>query len=118
MFKIIFYEDKNGDCKTYDYIKELSNHNDKDSRINLSKIIAYFNKLAELGTRIGEPFTKHICDDIWELRPLKNRFFYAYVKDNTFVVLHHFIKKSKKTPTKEIVVAKKNLKDYLGRSNK
>lgn len=118
MYKIIFYEDKNGNCKTYDYINELSMRSDKDSRINLSKIIAYFNKLAELGTRIGEPFTKYICDGIWELRPIRNRFFYAYVEDNTFIILHHFIKKSRKTPSKEIKKAKHNLNDYLERSRR
>lgn len=116
MYKIIFYEDKNGNCETYNYINKLSTRNDKNSRINLSKIIAYFNKLAEFGTRMGEPFSKHICDDIWELRPLRNRFFYAYVKDNTFIVLHYFIKKSRKTPSQEIKKAKQNLKDYLERS--
>lgn len=116
MYKIIFYEDKKGNCKAYEYINELSTRSDKNSRVNLLKIIAYFNKLAEFGTRIGEPFTKHICDDIWELRPLRNRFFYAYVKNNTFIVLHHFIKKSRKTPEQEIKKARQNLKDYIERS--
>ena len=33
--------------------------------------------LEELGTRVGEPVTKHLDGEIWELRPLKNRFLYA-----------------------------------------
>ena len=41
--------------------------------------------LEELGTRVGEPVTKHLDGEIWELRPLKNRFLYAYYKDNKFM---------------------------------
>ena len=42
--------------------------------------------LEELGTRVGEPVTKHLDGEIWELRPLKNRFLYAYYKDNKFIM--------------------------------
>ncbi len=42
--------------------------------------------LEELGTRVGEPVTKHLDGEIWELRPLKNRFLYAYYKDNKFII--------------------------------
>ena len=54
--------------------------------------------------------------DIWELRPLDNRIMYAYWKDNTFVLLHYFNKKTKKTPKSEIQIAKNNLKDFLERN--
>ena len=64
------------------------------------------------------PFVKHIDGDLWELRPLSNRIFFFYWKDNRFVLLHHFIKKSQKTPAKEIQQAKLKLKDFLERSGK
>lgn len=115
MYKIIFYEDKLGNSEVYDYIKALHDKKDKDSRINFTKISAYMRVLSKLGTRAGEPYTKHIDGDIWELRPLKNRIFYAYYKNDTFIILHHFIKKSKKTPCNEIDRAKRNLRDYLER---
>lgn len=54
--------------------------------------------LEEIGTRIGELVTKHLDGEIWELRPLRNRFFYAYYKDNCFVIFHHFLKKHRKRP--------------------
>ena len=76
----------------------------------------YFEILRQYGTRIGEPVTKHIADDIWELRPLQERLFYFYWKDNTFVILHHFTKASRKTPDLEIEKAKRNLKDFRERS--
>ena len=36
-------------------------------------------------------------------------------KDNKFVILHHFKKRTRKTPRKEIERAKRNLYDYLER---
>jgi len=115
MYKIVFYKDKNGKSEIAEYIHELAKRTDKDSRINLNKIIAYLNKLEQFGTRIGEPVTKHLEGEIWELRPLKNRILYAYIEENTFIILHYFCKKTRKTPKKELERAKKNLKDYLER---
>ena len=115
MFEIIFYKDAKGRSETADYIKSLSDRQDKESRMNLRKITAYMNALEKYGTRIGEPVTKHLDGKIWELRPLKNRFLYAYYKDNQFIILHHFIKKTRKTPKQEIDKAKKNLEDYMER---
>ena len=59
---------------------------------------------------------KHIEDDLWELRPLSNRIFFFYWKDNKFVLVHHYIKKSQKAPKKEIEKAKRNIKDWLERN--
>ena len=91
------------------YLKELRHQSvsNKESRINFNKIVAYLDLLEEYGTRIGEPVTKHLEGEIWELRPLRNRFLYAYYKKHKFIILHHFIKKTKKTPKREIEQAKK-----------
>jgi len=88
----------------------------KSERIRSEKILTYIRVLQEYGTRAGEPFVKHIEDDIWELRPLNDRIFFFYFKDNTFVLLHHFMKKTKKTPKREIEQAKRNLANHLERS--
>jgi phage-related protein len=119
LYKVVIYEDRSGysDVKTFiSGLKKQSSTN-KDSRINFNKVIAYIDLLEEMGTRVGEPITKHLDGDIWELRPLANRILYAYHKDDTFVLLHHFIKKSRKTPAKEIQRAKKELEDYIARCN-
>lgn len=117
MFEIIFYEDKNGNSEVIEYIRNLERkkNTNKESRINFRKTVAYFDALQELGTRVGEPVTKHLEGEIWELRPLKNRFLYAYYKDGKFIVLHHFVKKTKKTPKREIEKAKMKLEDYIRR---
>jgi phage-related protein len=47
MYEIYFYEDKSGDSPVFDYIQALSQHTDKDSRINYNKIIDYIQALAK-----------------------------------------------------------------------
>ncbi len=42
-------------------------------------------------------------------------FFFSYT-DDCFVMLHHFVKKTQKTPRKEIEQAKRNRKDYIERN--
>jgi phage-related protein len=118
MFKVLLYEDRNGKSPVADYIDELDKAalTNKESRVRLGKILRYIALLEQYGTRAGLPSSKHIEDDIWELRPMNDRFFYAYWKDNIFVILHHFIKKTQKTPRPEIEQAKRNLKDFLERS--
>lgn len=117
MYKVEFYEDKNGRSEVFEFINNLEKRSflSKKHRIDYNKIIAYINMLGEMGTRVGEPVTKHLDGEIWELRPLRNRLLYAYYKDDTFIILHHFIKKTRKTPKRELEKAKRNLQDYIER---
>ena len=116
MYKIIFYKDKNGSSELLDYIKTLnSKSNIKDCRIKLNKIYAYLNKLSEQGISIGEPFIKHLENDIWELRPLKDRILFAYYNNVEFVLLSYFVKKTKKTPRRELIKAKTLFEEYKKR---
>ena len=39
------------------------------------------------------------------------------LRDNKFILLHHFVKKTKKTPPKEIAQAKRNMKDFMERND-
>lgn len=120
MYEIEFYSDNRGESEIVSYLDELKikAEKSKTARINREKILTYIGALAKFGTRIGKPYIKHIEGDIWELRPLKNRIFFFYWKDNRFVLLHHFIKKTQKTPSKEIAKAKGNLKDFIERNGK
>lgn len=54
----------------------------------------------------------NIEDDIGELRPGNNRIFYFYFKNDTFVLLHQF---RKKTPQREIEKAKSERDDWISR---
>jgi len=115
LYKIVFYQDPNGNQPALDFIMALSQKDDKNSRINLNKINDYIEMLKVHGTIIGEPYVKHLEDKLWELRPLSNRFIFVAWVDGTFVFLHHFIKKSRKTPKREIDQAKRELSILMGR---
>ena len=118
MYDVEFYKDGNENEPIAEFINELrqKSYTSKNAKINFNKIIAYIDLLCEYGTRVGEPVTKHLDGDIWELRPIDNRILYAYYKDNAFLLLHHFVKKTNKTPKREIDQAKRNLKDYIERN--
>ena len=118
MFDVKYYEDKNGKSEVRDYIEDLERKSktDKSARTLYKKFIYYLGLLKSEGTRTGEPAVKHIDGDIWELRPIDKRIFFFYWKDNKFVFLHHFTKKTNKTPPHEIIQAKNKLKDWVERN--
>ena len=93
MYKIIFYEDENGSSEVVSYIKELQKRStkSKECRILFNKIVAYLDMLEEQGTRY---------------------------KENTFVILHHFMKKTQKTPKRELKNAKRKLMQFKEREMK
>lgn len=115
MHKINFYRDKNGKEPVAEYITELANKKDKDSRIKLNKIRDYIKVLSEYGTQAGEPYVKHLDGDIWELRPLRDRILFVGWTNGSFVLLHQFMKKTQKTPAREIEKAKRELADLIER---
>ncbi len=116
-FEIIFYRDRQGREPVLEYIQALDGKKDKDSRINVNKIYDYLDFLSQVGTSAGEPYVKHLDGEILELRPLRNRLLFAAWNGSGFIILHHFIKKTQKTPRREIEQAKRNLADYRERSD-
>lgn len=115
MHKIYFYKGRNGNEPVFEYLKELASKKDKNSRINANKIGDYIEILSRYGTQAGEPYIKHLDGEIWELRPLRNRVLFVAWVNGSYVLLHHFIKKTQKTPPKEIEKAKRELADLLER---
>ena len=119
-FNVEFYENKDGEEPIKDFIENLkkSAATNKEDKTRVKKILTYIHSLEQYGTRAGYPYVKHIDGDIWELRPFSDRIFFFYWKDRTFILLHHFLKKTKKTPKREIEQAKRNMADHLERSDK
>ncbi len=115
LYEIYFYKDKNGNEPVADYLTELAGKKDKDSRIKLNKIRDYVKILSEYGTRAGEPYIKHLDGNIWELRPLRDRILFVGWVNGSYVLLHHFMKKTQKTPVREIEKAKRELADMIER---
>lgn len=118
MYEVEFYEDKRGRQPVKEVLLELRDkaRTSKDARIQFEKVIAHIRALENYGTRVGEPKVKHIDGALWELRPLAHRVLFFHWQVNKFVLLHHFIKKTQKTPAREIEQARSSMRDFLERN--
>ena len=120
-YKIEFWQDENGFSESQEYIYELKEKSikSKDARIKLNKIVEYIEILSAYGVEIGQPYVKHIEEkdvQLYELRPLRDRFFFFYKKENRYIILNHFVKRTQKTPRREIEKAIKLIKDFNERN--
>ena len=116
-YNIVFYEKQNGESELWNFLEKLRKKSatSKDARIQYKQASLYIELLQNNGTRLPDTITKHIEEDIWELRPGNNRIFYFFCDKNDFVLLHSFRKKTQKTPRREIEKAKSERDDYLSR---
>ena len=88
-----------------------------------AKAFSDIELLQKYGNELREPYVKPIKGkngkDLYELRiKFANdiaRIFYFTYYNNKYVLLHGFIKKTMKTPTEEILRAKKYMEDYKRR---
>jgi len=75
----------------------------------LAKMIHILELIQELGPGIGEPYIKYLDNGLLEIRAKGyegiGRSIFCYQKNNKIIILHSFIKKSQKTPKKEIKIA-------------
>lgn len=81
----------------------------------LNEFIAMKNLMETRGPSLGMPYTKAMGDGLFEMR-LKDkqgiaRIFYCTITEKNIVVLHGFIKKTQKTPDRELKLAKKRLRE-------
>jgi phage-related protein len=71
------------------------------------------------GYELREPYSKHLSQGIFELRAKVGsditRVMYFFYVDQHIILTNGFIKKTQKTPPKEIEKAKKYRADYLSR---
>ena len=80
--------------------------------------------LQDNGYELREPYSKHLSEGIFELRAKVGsditRVLYFFYVERHIILTNGFIKKTQKTPPKEIERAKKYRADYLRRkeSNK
>ena len=115
MYRIVFYVDKKGKSSILSYMAELESVGGKDSRIKLMNLRKYIKALSENGTRLPDRYVKHLDGEIWELRPLRDRILFASWVENSFILLHVFMKKTQKTPKREIEKAKRELEEIKER---
>lgn len=82
-------------------------------------ILANFLRIAEMiedtGPSLGKPYTASMGSGLFEIRSKGKegigRSLYCMVEGREIIILHSFIKKSQKTPKKELDLAKKRMKE-------
>ena len=82
-------------------------------------ILANFLHIAEMieefGPALGLPYTKAVGGGLFEIRAKGRegigRSFFCAVKGKEIIILHSFIKKSQKTPKKQLKLARQRLKE-------
>jgi phage-related protein len=82
----------------------------------VARFIRYAERMEVYGPDLGMPHTRAMGDGLFELR-LKGpegivRVFYCVSKGRQIVILHHFAKKSAKTPSKELTLARERLRKW------
>jgi phage-related protein len=109
---LIFYSDARGNDPVREFLDDLS----KPAR---EKALRAITPLTEFGIGTHLLNTKKIIGyPLWEVRVLGRdsvRVIYAIVIVNRVLILHGFLKKSQKTPNKEINLAIRRLNDWTNR---
>ena len=82
----------------------------------LSRFVRYAERMEIYGPDLGMPRTRAMGEGLFELR-LKAaegiaRVFYCTVVNRNIVVLHSFVKKTDKTPPRELKVARQRMKEH------
>jgi len=80
-------------------------------------IRAYYARITErmiaFGPNLGMPFTRSMGHGLFEIRARGKegigRAFFCTVVDQKIIILHAFIKKSQKTPSKELKIARRRM---------
>lgn len=109
-YKVYFYVLPSGRWPVLDYLRELQ----KEERWEIDRHLEHLRKREG---KLLPPQAKHILGKIWELRikinERQHRIFYFIAPLRKIVLLSAFIKKTKKTPRKEIIKAQKYYFDYM-----
>lgn len=111
-YEVIFYEKPSGECP----VEEFLDRQDFKMR---AKLVGLLEILQEKGSCLREPYSKHLEDGIFELRGKVGnnitRILYFFYCDGKIVLTNGFVKKTQKTPTKEINLANIRRKDFIER---
>lgn len=101
-----FYSEANGNEPVRKWLKSLN----KEERSAIGKDICTVQE----GWPLGMPLVRNLGMSLWEIRsvfPSGIARVIFTMRNNQMVLLHGFIKKTQKTPTNELELAKKRLKN-------
>lgn len=113
--EIKFYKDSEGRVPVREFLDSL------DIKMR-QKMLRSIQALQDMGISLRMPLSESLEDGIFELRAKVgtniSRVMYFFVIGNRAVLTHGFIKKTQKTPPREIERAKNIRDDYMKRCQK
>ena len=109
MREIIFYKRENGRVPVVEFLKELP------PKLR-AKVAELFDKVEKSDLYFNMPHSRYMEDDIYEFRiqfasDIARVFYFFFHKDK-IILTNGFVKKTQKTPPREIERAKEYKKDY------
>lgn len=105
MYKVLFYESKDGKKEVADYFHSISNSNQINDKKIATKLRNQINLLEMLGPQLHMPDARYLKGQkypLWELRPMPERVFYISWQKGKFILLSHYKKDQNKTDVKQI----------------
>lgn len=112
MFNVEFYQSPDGKEPVADFLDSLDNK-------MKAKLIGLLELLEEKGIELRKPYSSHLEDGIFELRCIQGnnltRVLYFFFVGKRIIVTNGLIKKTQKTPRKEIELAKLRRNDWITR---
>lgn len=111
-FEVILYSQEDGYTPVMEFIQS------QEPKMR-AKILSELELLEEYGNELEGRYTKHLDDGIFELRTkfasnITRILFFFYIKKR-IILTNGFVKKTQKTPSREIEMAKKYRKKYLSK---
>jgi phage-related protein len=107
--KVVFYKTDSGEEPVRKWLQDLERED--------KKAVGEEIKTVQFGWPIGMPVVRKLEKDLWEVRVTLAcriaRILFT-INEDTMVLLHGFIKKSKKTPANDLKLAKQRLKSFGG----
>ncbi len=83
----------------------------------LANFLHVVEMIEDLGPNLGRPYVGRLDSGLYEIRAKGKegigRSVYCMAKGKEIVILHSFIKKSQKTPKKELDLARKRMKEVV-----
>jgi phage-related protein len=104
---VVFFKTDAGNDPVREWLKSMP----KEDRHSIGEDLL----TVQHGWPVGKPLVDHLGEGLWELRSrLKNRIARALfiVVGNEIVVLHGFIKQTRKTPVHEMDLARRRKRQY------
>lgn len=105
--KVVFYAESNGNEPVRKWLKSL------DDEIRF--IIGTDVKKVQFRWPLGLPLVRNLEGKLWEIRstiPAGISRIIFFVFDKKLILLHGFIKKTQKTPSRDLEIAQERLKKY------